>query len=118
MVEINGVQTLVISHGRWIEEGVAPIGKKDVIVVIPGNPGVPTFYEGFIKHLKAKLPSETPVWVVGHAGHVQPLRDLAFCSNGKLDKKLINLDGQVKHKVITNHNNCFSSVDNYWSAYI
>lgn len=108
MVQINGVQTMVISHGRWIEEGVAPAGKKDVIVVIPGNPGVPTFYEGFIKHLKARLPLETPVWVIGHAGHVQPLNDLNFGPNNKLEKNLIDLDGQVKHKVINNTKTIFS----------
>ena len=97
----NGVQTSVITEGRWVEEGLDPNGRKDVVIVIPGNPGIPSFYAGFIKSLKSKLPSETPVWVVGHAGHVRPRNELWFSSDDRTEKNRYNLDGQRKHKVST-----------------
>ncbi|XP_015436696.1 PREDICTED: lipid droplet-associated hydrolase [Dufourea novaeangliae] len=78
MLKWNNVPTQVITEGRWVEEGLLGYGKKDVVVVIPGNPGIPEFYEGFIKSLKTKLPTETPVWVIGHAGHVQPPNNLTI----------------------------------------
>ncbi|XP_012153688.1 lipid droplet associated hydrolase sturkopf [Megachile rotundata] len=77
MLRWNSVPTQVITEGRWVEEGISQIGKKDVVVVIPGNPGIPEFYEGFIRNLKLRLPTEVPVWVVGHAGHVHPPDNLS-----------------------------------------
>ncbi|XP_034941822.1 lipid droplet-associated hydrolase [Chelonus insularis] len=99
MLQCNGIQTHVITEGRWVEEGLAPTGCKDLVIVIPGNPGVPSFYMAFIKALKSRLPPETPVWVVGHAGHVQPSDNLSFLPNTSSNKELYNLDGQVNHKV-------------------
>lgn len=77
MLKWNNVPTQVIAEGRWVEEGISQIGKKDVVVIITGNPGIPEFYEGFIRNLKLKLPTEVPVWVVGHSGHVQPPNNLS-----------------------------------------
>lgn len=76
MLKWNGVPTQVITEGRWVEEGLSQCGKKDVVIVIPGNPGIPEFYEGFVKTLKSRIPCEVPIWVVGHAGHVQPSNNL------------------------------------------
>lgn len=100
MLPCNGVQTQVIAEGRWVEEGLAPLGHKDLVIVIPGNPGVPGFYTRFIEILKTQLPTEVPVWVIGHAGHVQPPQHLTFLlSNEDSSKNLFNLNGQIKHKV-------------------
>lgn len=99
-LDINGVPTHVTSEGRWVEAGLAADGKKDVVVVIPGNPGVPSFYNGFLKALNSKLASETPVWLVGHAGHVKPSKtSLRTLPKYELNRDLYNLEGQLKHKV-------------------
>ncbi|XP_076170526.1 lipid droplet associated hydrolase sturkopf isoform X1 [Ptiloglossa arizonensis] len=99
MLNWNGVPTQVITEGRWVEEGLSQCGNKDVVVIIPGNPGVPQFYEGFIKTLKTKLPSETPVWVIGHAGHVQPPNNLlSTMPNDSTWYQHYSLMAQLEHK--------------------
>lgn len=95
MIMCNEVPTEVLTLGRWVEEGLAPDGKKDVIVIIPGNPGIPAFYEEFLKTLKSKLPPETPVWILGYAGFVQPASELFTMPN---NKRLYDLRGQLDHK--------------------
>lgn len=97
MLQCNGVQTQIITEGRWVEEEIAEDGNKHVVLIIPGNPGIPEFYEGFIKSLATKLPSQTPIWVIGHAGHVQPPNDLAVAMPS--DENYYNMDAQLKHKV-------------------
>lgn len=99
MINCNQVQTEVISEGRWIEEDPLPHSSKNIILVIPGNPGVPRFYEGFIKALNSRLAPDTPVWVIGHAGHVQPPENLDIAMPG--DHKwaeCYSLTAQVQHK--------------------
>lgn len=100
MLNVNGVPTQIITEGRWVEEGLAEYGKKDIVVVISGNPGIAAFYEGFIKTLKSRLPSEIPVWVIGHAGHVQPPNNLAITMpNDSTWHEHYSLTAQVQHKV-------------------
>ncbi|XP_031831569.2 lipid droplet-associated hydrolase isoform X3 [Nomia melanderi] len=95
----DGVPTRVIAEGQWIEEDILQHGKKDIVLIIPGNPGVPDFYEGFMKSLKTKLPSEIPIWAVGHSGHVQPPNNLSYTmpsdSTWNINYSLI---AQVEHK--------------------
>lgn len=99
MIECNGVQTQVITEGRWIEEGLSTTGTKHVVIVIPGNPGVPGFYARFIKILNTKLPPEMPIWIVGHAGHVQPPNNLAFAlPSHKSWDQYYGLRAQLEHK--------------------
>lgn len=97
----NGIQTQVITEGRWVEEGLSSSssGKKDLVLVIPGNPGISGFYKKFIKYVKLQLPTEVPVWVVGYAGHVQPPKHLAFSSNETSQDNLYNLNGQLRHQI-------------------
>lgn len=98
-LDLNGVPTHVTSEGRWVEAGLAADGRKDVVVVIPGNPGLPSFYNGFMKALNSKLPTETPVWMVGHAGHVQPSKtSLRTLPKFEHNRQLYDLEGQLKHK--------------------
>lgn len=100
IVKCNQVQTAVISEGRWIEEEPLLHSTKKIVLVITGNPGVPGFYESFIKAINSKLSFNTPVWVVGHAGHVQPPEnlDIAMPSNEKW-RDHYGLTAQVQHKV-------------------
>ncbi|XP_011310740.1 UPF0554 protein C2orf43 homolog [Fopius arisanus] len=99
MLRCNGIPTHIITEGRWVEEGLLPDGHRDIILVIPGNPGIPAFYTGFIKALKSCLPTETPVWVMGHAGHVLPPKTLSFPSEQDSMDRAFSLQGQVEHKV-------------------
>ncbi|XP_071649079.1 lipid droplet-associated hydrolase [Temnothorax longispinosus] len=99
IINCNQVQTEVISEGRWIEEDPLPHSSKQVVLVIPGNPGIPRFYEGFVKELNSKLTSDTPVWAIGHAGHVQPPENLDIAMPG--DEKWADcygLTAQIQHK--------------------
>lgn len=104
MINCNQVQTQVISEGRWIEEEPRPQSSKKVVLVIPGNPGVPRFYETFIKALNSRLTPDTPVWIIGHAGHVQPPENLeiAMPSNDKW-AECYGLTAQIQHKVHFRH---------------
>ncbi|XP_076764045.1 lipid droplet associated hydrolase sturkopf [Xylocopa sonorina] len=99
MLKWNNVPTQVITEGRWVEEGLSQYGKRDVVVLIPGNPGVAEFYEGFIRTIKSRLPSETPIWVVGHAGHVQPPSNLAITMpSDSTWSENYSLTAQLQHK--------------------
>ncbi|KAL6425525.1 hypothetical protein ACFW04_009585 [Cataglyphis niger] len=100
MINCNQVQTQVITEGRWIEEDSLPQSSKHIVLVIPGNPGVPQFYEEFIKTLYSRLTLDTPVWIIGHAGHVQPPDNLEIAMPG--DEKwaeCYSLNAQIQHKV-------------------
>ncbi|XP_017879502.1 lipid droplet-associated hydrolase [Ceratina calcarata] len=100
MLKWNGVPTQVVTAGRWIEEGLSPTGKRDVVIVVTGNPGIAEFYEEFTKSLKSRLPSEVPVWVIGHTGHVQPPSNLAITMPSVSNwEENYSLTAQVKHKV-------------------
>lgn len=100
MLTWNGVPTQVVAAGRWVEEGLSTDGKRDVVIVITGNPGVAEFYEEFASGLKARLPSEVPVWVVGHGGHVQPPGNLAVTMPSVASwNEYYSLAAQVKHKI-------------------
>lgn len=108
MVNCNQVQTEVISEGRWIEEEPLPHSTKKIVLVITGNPGIPGFYQDFIKAINSKLSFDAPVWVVGHAGHVQPPEnlDIAMPSNKKW-RDHYGLTAQVQHKVLQIYNYTF-----------
>lgn len=100
IVTCNQVQTEVVSEGRWIEENPLPHSSKHIVLVLPGNPGVPRFYGDFIKALSLRLTSDIPVWLVGHAGHVQPPEnlDIAMPSDEKWTE-CYSLAAQIQHKV-------------------
>lgn len=100
MLTCNGVQTQVITEGRWVEESLSETGNKDLVVVIPGNPGVPEFYVDFIKEINSKIPTEVPVWLVGHAGHVQPQDnlDVAMPDDSRWNE-YYGLAAQLEHKI-------------------
>ncbi|KAL3272547.1 hypothetical protein HHI36_014019 [Cryptolaemus montrouzieri] len=64
-VNINNLPTRVITYGRWITD--EPDKNEEIILIIPGNPGITDFYKVFMEMLYEKL--RCPVWVVGHTGH-------------------------------------------------
>ncbi|XP_030750951.1 lipid droplet-associated hydrolase [Sitophilus oryzae] len=94
-VEINKVRTKVVTWGRWIEEAQKDTNK--IIIFIPGNPGVVSFYNKFAQTLYER--SEIPVWCVGHAGHNFADKSITTFPKFEDHKSLYGLKGQVEHKV-------------------
>ncbi|KAG8238762.1 hypothetical protein J437_LFUL017857 [Ladona fulva] len=85
--DINGVPTRVLQCG----------GKpsKEMILIIPGNPGMVHFYVDFMKCLYDRLGMS--VATICHAGHELPPDDM-YQPSLKGNQILYGLDGQVKHK--------------------
>lgn len=95
-LEVNGVRTCVETYGRWVEE--SPSSDNDeIVIIIPGNPGLPGFYHTFGQSLHEKL--NLPVWVVGHAGHTMQKNAVTPMPALKDNESLYGLRGQVEHKV-------------------
>lgn len=78
------------------ENGVA----EDVIVMIPGNPGITRFYTMFLQTIYEQL--HIPIWIIGHVGHDLPSKRLGGGGDTprlKGNEELYGLEGQVQHKV-------------------
>lgn len=92
---LNGVRTSIVSYGNWVEESLGD--SKDVVVILPGNPGVTGFYKNFARSIHEQL--GYPVWCIGHAGHNIPEGKISPFP--KLDTKpeLYGVKGQIEHKV-------------------
>lgn len=61
-VNINVVPTHVFTWGTKLNENFT---KKELILCITGNPGLPGFYTKFLSTIHEQLGGEIPVWVVG-----------------------------------------------------
>lgn len=99
-VNVNNVPTKVMTWGKWIEEDFEGDERKEIVILVPGNPGITDFYKDFLQTIYDKV--NIPVWAIGHAGHEPPkdnnqLYDMPVLNN---NKDIYGLDGQVKHKVI------------------
>ena len=109
-VDINFIQTRIITIGGWIDRLPK---NRDLIVVIPGiklkkmklynlifqsisfkhlffyyiclgNPGLIGYYEKFMTSLYAELRGEYVIWGLGHAGHEVPPSVTFPSVNGKI----------------------------------
>ena len=67
---INGVPTKVLTLGCDIKTQQSST-LKQLILIIPGNPGLASYYEDFMQKLHHDLKG-VPVWTVAHAGHEVP----------------------------------------------
>ncbi|XP_014212970.1 lipid droplet-associated hydrolase [Copidosoma floridanum] len=102
VVNINQVPTEIIAYNCWIEEvGLDINGKKDIVILITGNPGVPAFYKEFASQLQSMLPTDVPIWIIGHTGHAINPEDNVNHSypDLKTHSHLYNLNGNLEHKV-------------------
>lgn len=61
-VNISEVPTHIMTWGHWIEESFP---KKEVVICITGNPGLPGFYSKFMSSIHDTVGTEIPVWVIG-----------------------------------------------------
>lgn len=115
-VTINSVPTFVRTWGKWIEEPLYDV--SELILVIPGNPGVTSFYTFFLSRLYENLNGQIPIWIigehcselvlkeltniikaviVGHAGHEEESRYSIPTLIG--NENLFNIEGQVRSKL-------------------
>lgn len=62
-VNISDVPTHIMTWGPWIEESFS---KKEVVICITGNPGLPGFYTQFLATVHETVGTEIPVWVIGN----------------------------------------------------
>lgn len=60
-VNVLDVPTHVFTWGNWIEESFS---KKEIVIFITGNPGLPGYYTQCMKAIHEKLGRELPVWIV------------------------------------------------------
>ncbi|CAG9817871.1 unnamed protein product [Phaedon cochleariae] len=96
-LEVNKVRTKVTTFGRWVEESPKTSEDiEDIVLIIPGNPGITSFYNIFAKTLHDKL--GYPVWCIGHAGHNFPDQPIMI-PKLEVNKELYGLKGQIQHKV-------------------
>lgn len=90
-IKIHDIPTKVITFGRWITDKPKEKGEK-LILIIPGNPGIPAFYKKFMDILHQKL--ECPVWALGYSGFED------YRQNKKMEfPEPIGLKQQVEQKV-------------------
>lgn len=61
-VNILDVPTHIFSWGHWIEES---FDKKEVVLCITGNPGLPGFYTEFMSTIYQTVGPDMPVWLIG-----------------------------------------------------
>lgn len=92
-VKINNIPTKIITFGRWITEKSNGKGEK-IILVVPGNPGIPGFYKEFMEILHKK--HKCAVWAIGYSGH-EDYRQKNI--NTKFPKP-IGLREQINQKVL------------------
>lgn len=99
-LNINNVPTKVITWGKWVEESFKENERKDIVICIPGNPGVTKFYTAFLQTVYEKV--GFPVWIIGHAGHEHPhnKNNIYDVPPLKENEQLYSLQGQTDHKVI------------------
>lgn len=61
-VDINNVLTHIFTWNHWIED---PIDKKEYVICITGNPGLPGFYTQFMSTISETIGDDLPVWAIG-----------------------------------------------------
>lgn len=93
-IELNSVPTKISTLGKAIGD-TFEVG-ENLVIIIPGNPGINSFYDKFAKRIHEKL--KCSVWCIGHAGHnlSQLLKTVPL---HKDNTELYGLKGQVQNKV-------------------
>lgn len=73
--------------------GVPSTKPSIVLLFIPGNPGLVSYYTGWLSSIQSHLPS-TAVYAIGHLGHSPSSATFAWTPKGAA-----SLQDQVEHKV-------------------
>lgn len=97
-VQIDGVTTHVLKCGK-LHNHQTNHHSQLLFLIIPGNPGIPEFYEQFMEQLYKITGWTIPVWTLGHAGHVSVPDVPDKLAEEKASYTTCTLDGQIKHKL-------------------
>ncbi|KAM9067073.1 lipid droplet-associated hydrolase isoform 1-T1 [Sarcophilus harrisii] len=103
----GGIVTHVLKCGPWSDlfNTEDPKAPKLLILIIPGNPGIPAFYAEFLKALYLSLEKRYPVWAISHAGHISApsgarvREESPEDPSSKTPDDAFGLEGQVEHKL-------------------
>ncbi|KAK6643345.1 hypothetical protein RUM43_004850 [Polyplax serrata] len=95
-VTVNGVPIRVDSWGGYLPSKILAQTQekpKDLILMIPGNPGVTKFYETFLSCLHER--TKKPIWIISHGGHDNINKKMPSL---KENRGLYDLQGQIEQK--------------------
>ncbi|XP_071498066.1 lipid droplet-associated hydrolase-like [Diadema antillarum] len=99
-VLVDGMPTRIIKVGGGFSDPKSTKSPKVLFLVIPGNPGVPDFYEIFCQTLYKASSYTTPAWVVSHAGHAEVPQSLQEKLKAvDRDDEIYDLRQQIEHKM-------------------
>ncbi|XP_069182433.1 lipid droplet-associated hydrolase-like [Procambarus clarkii] len=87
---VRGKPTEVLSLGQSLNEN-----PENVILIIPGNPGVASYYINFMQTIYASLKDTHSVWTISHAGHCHTSHISAWPDNNHV----YDLEEQIHHKI-------------------
>ncbi|XP_059172533.1 lipid droplet-associated hydrolase-like isoform X2 [Physella acuta] len=97
LIKVGQVKTHVLKVGQLREQSGS---QRVLMLIIPGNPGVPHYYEDFMQELYTHCEGQVPVWAIGHAGHLQtPGDSLSIQNICSTPEDMFGLEAQIKHKV-------------------
>jgi len=93
--EWRGTSNRVVTMGVGLCNSQTLLQNKDIIIIIPGNPGLAEFYVEFMQSLQVSMESRPPVtvWSVAHAGHD------TFSPSWLPTDKAFNFEEQIEHKL-------------------
>ncbi|KAG7168897.1 lipid droplet-associated hydrolase-like [Homarus americanus] len=89
-VLVRGRPTEVLTLGQSINEN-----PENIILIIPGNPGLASYYIRFMETIHASLKSTHALWTVSHAGHCHTSH-MTYCPD---TIHVYNLEDQIAHKI-------------------
>ena len=69
--------------------------EKRVVLIIPGNPGIPDCYAKFCRNLFIQLNEDIPIISLGHCGHDDNLQIPILEGS----EEFFDIHGQIEHKV-------------------
>lgn len=61
-LNISSIPTHIMSWGPWVDESFS---KNEVVICIPGSPGLPGFYADFMSTIHHNIDPDIPVWLIG-----------------------------------------------------
>ncbi|KAK4321396.1 hypothetical protein Pmani_007786 [Petrolisthes manimaculis] len=87
-ISVRGCPTEVLTLGQTLSEN-----PSNLILIIPGNPGVASYYTNFMETIYDGMGKTHSVWVVSHAGHCR------FPHLSLLPGETYSLKQQMDHKI-------------------
>ncbi|XP_069951902.1 lipid droplet-associated hydrolase-like isoform X1 [Cherax quadricarinatus] len=87
---IRGQPTEVLSLGQSLNES-----PENIILIIPGNPGLASFYIDFMQTIYSSLKETHSIWAISHAGHCHTSHISAWPDSNNV----YNLEEQINHKI-------------------